>query len=221
MSDDHDFEPAYGLPELLPAGERLLWQGAPQWRVLAREALHVRKLAAYFGVLLVWRAGVVLGDGGGLTAVALSWLWMLPLAALALGLLTTLAWLIGRTSVYSVTDRRVVMRIGIVLTITFNLPYRTIEAAGLRTHPDGSGDITLTLAPAERIAYLHLWPHARPWKVARTEPMLRALPDARHVAQLLSDALTASAGVAPAAMPAADAAGRPRANDPPGHALAA
>lgn len=221
MSDDHDFEPAYGLPELLPAGERLLWQGAPQWRVLAREALHVRKLAAYFGVLLAWRAVVVLGDGGGLVAVALSWLWMLPLAALALGLLTTLAWLIGRTSVYSITDRRVVMRIGIVLTITFNLPYRTIEAAGLRTHPDGSGDITLTLAPAERIAYLHLWPHVRPWKVARTEPMLRALPDAQHVAQLLSDALAASAGVATAAMPTPDAVGRPRANDPPGHALAA
>ncbi|WP_430423450.1 photosynthetic complex putative assembly protein PuhB [Methylibium petroleiphilum] len=221
MSDDHDFEPAYGLPELLPAGERLLWQGAPQWRVLAREALHVRKLAAYFGVLLAWRAVVVLGDGGGLVAVALSWLWMLPLAALALGLLTTLAWLIGRTSVYSITDRRVVMRIGIVLTITFNLPYRTIEAAGLRTRPDGSGDITLTLAPAERIAYLHLWPHVRPWKVARTEPMLRALPDAQHVAQLLSDALAASAGVAPAAMPTPDAVGRPRANDPPGHALAA
>jgi len=221
VSDDHDFEPAYGLPELLPAGERLLWQGAPQWRVRAREALHVRKLAAYFGVLLAWRAVVVLGDGGGLIAVALSWLWMLPLAALALGLLTTLAWLIGRTSVYSITDRRVVMRIGIVLTITFNLPYRTIEAAGLRTHPDGSGDITLTLAPAERIAYLHLWPHVRPWKVARTEPMLRALPDAQHVAQLLSNALAASAGVAPAAMPTPDAAGRPRANDPPGHALAA
>lgn len=221
MSDDHDFEPAYGLPELLPAGERLLWQGAPQWRVLAREALHVRKLAAYFGVLLAWRAVVVLGDGGGLVAVALSWVWMLPLAALALGLLTTLAWLIGRTSVYSITDRRVVMRIGIVLTITFNLPYRTIEAAGLRTHPDGSGDITLTLAPAERIAYLHLWPHVRPWKVARTEPMLRALPDAQHVAQLLSNALAASAGVAHAAMPTPDAAGRPRASDTPGHALAA
>ncbi|KQW74198.1 MULTISPECIES: photosynthetic complex putative assembly protein PuhB [unclassified Methylibium] len=221
MSDDHDFEPAYGLPELLPAGERLLWQGAPQWRVLAREALHVRKLAAYFGLLLAWRAVVVLGDGGGLAAVALSWLWMLPLAALALGLLTTLAWLIGRTSVYSVTDRRVVMRIGIVLTITFNLPYRTIESAGLRTNPDGSGDITLTLAPAERIAYLHLWPHVRPWKVARTEPMLRALPDARHVAQLLSSALAASAGVAPATMPTPDAAERPRASDTPGHALAA
>lgn len=221
MSDDHDFEPAYGLPELLPAGERLLWQGAPQWRVLAREALHVRKLAAYFGLLLAWRAVVVMGDGGGLTAVALSWVWMLPLAALALGLLTTLAWLIGRTSVYSVTDRRVVMRIGIVLTITFNLPYRHIESAGLRTNADGSGDITLTLAPAERIAYLHLWPHVRPWKVARTEPMLRALPDARHVAQLLSSALAASAGLAPTTMSAPHATEQPRANDPPGHALAA
>ena len=39
---EHEFEAALGLPEPLPRGERLLWQGAPDWRVMAREAMHLR-----------------------------------------------------------------------------------------------------------------------------------------------------------------------------------
>ncbi len=31
-------------PQALPAGERMLWQGAPSWRALARRSLHVRKV---------------------------------------------------------------------------------------------------------------------------------------------------------------------------------
>ena len=30
--DDFDFEPVRGLPQVLPEGERLLWQGAPRWQ---------------------------------------------------------------------------------------------------------------------------------------------------------------------------------------------
>ena len=54
----------------------------------------------------------------------------------------------------------------------------------------------------DHIAYVHLWPHARPWHVRRTQPMLRALPDARLVASVLSAALADSAGMARTALPA-------------------
>ena len=43
-----------------------------------------------------------------------------------------MAWLSARNTVYTITDRRVVMRIGIVLTLTFNLPFKRIAAAGLQ-----------------------------------------------------------------------------------------
>ena len=198
---EHEFEAEPGLPEPLPQGERILWQGSPDWRVLAREAMHTRTLSIYFGVLLAVRAATALSGGGTLLAAAEAVLWLLPLAAAAIGLLTLLAWLIARTSVYTITDKRVVMRIGVVLNITFNLPHSQIESAGLRTNRDASGDITLLLADTDRIAYVHLWPHARPWQVKRTQPMLRALPEARTVAALLSDALARSAGLAPVVVP--------------------
>jgi Bacterial PH domain len=105
-----------------------------------------------------------------------------------------LAWLTARTTVYTLTNKRVVTRIGIVLTVTFNLPLAKVASAALRPQLSGCGDICLALSGADRIAWLHLWPHVRPWKLARPEPMLRMVPDAARVAGLLSQAWSAVQG---------------------------
>ncbi|MET0211169.1 MAG: photosynthetic complex putative assembly protein PuhB [Burkholderiaceae bacterium] len=208
-SDDHEFEPVYGLPERLPARERMLWQGSPDWKPLARGALHIRGLAIYFAVLLIWRGANTMSGGGNAMDALVSMLWLAPLAVLALATVALLAWLSARTSVYTITDRRVVMRVGIVLTITFNLPFRTIETASVHANADGSGDIALALNGEDRIAYVHLWPHVRPWQIKRTQPMLRGLGDVQSVATLLANALAESAGMArPAVLDVAEAPGQ-------------
>lgn len=189
---EHEFEAALGLPELLPKGEKILWQGSPHWRALAVHTLHVRALSFYFSVMLLWRASTLKYDGASWFAVAQSMALLLPLALIALGLLTGFAWLTSKTSVYTVTNRRVVMRIGIVLTVTFNLPHRLIESVSLRPLANETADIALLLAPTDNIAYGNLWPHARPWRLRRTEPMLRAVPDGLKVGELLASAMRAS-----------------------------
>jgi len=186
---EHEFEASPGLPEVLPRGETLLWQGGPQPLALARQALHLDGLALYFGALLAWRGAAILHDGGSASEAAWAMARMLPLIALALGLVGLLAWLMARTTAYTVTDRRVVMRVGMVLSITFNLPFSQIAAAQWRPRGQGQGDITLSLTGGDRIAYLHLWPHVRPWRLKQTEPMLRALANASDVAKLLAQAL--------------------------------
>ena len=193
---EHEFEAARGLPEPLPPGEQLLWQGSPDWRVLARRAFHLRKLAAYFGALLVLRVGFLVGDGAALAEALRSTLGPLALAALGLALVGLMAWLSARSTVYTITDKRVVMRIGIVLTLTFNIPFKRIAAAGLHLDAGGTGDLPLTLLGKDRIAYLHLWPHARPWRLGRPEPMLRSVPQAALVARLLTEAWSRATGVA-------------------------
>lgn len=197
MTHEHEFESAPGLPAPLPPGERVVWRGSPDLRSLALRVFHVRKAAIYFAVLIGWRAIAVHADGGSAPDALVSALILLPFALFALALLGTLAWLTSRLTVYTITDRRVVMRLGIVLTVTFNLPFRRIASAGLRLYRDGTGDLPLVLAGTDRIAYAHLWPHARPWHYARTEPMLRCVPDAAHVARMLADALATSAGTPP------------------------
>jgi Bacterial PH domain len=199
---EHEFEPQLGLPERLPTGEHILWQGTPDFTTLALKVFHLRKVALYFAVLMAWRAGVVWSEGAGLADTLASLVWPLPLALLALAALATLAWLTARTTVYTLTQRRVVMRVGIVLTLTFNIPLKVVAAAALRPLPADTGDIVLTLAGRDRIAWLQLWPHVRPWHLARPEPMLRCVPQAAHVAQLLSQAWSANTGVAAQTAPA-------------------
>ncbi len=183
--------------------------------MLARRAFHLRKLAIYFGAMVALRAAFVIGDGGSALDALRSTTWPLALAALALSLVALLAWLSARATVYTLTDKRVVMRIGIVLTLTFNLPYKRIAAAGLHLDADGTGDLPLTLLPRDHIAWLHLWPHARPWKLARPEPMLRSVPDAQRVARVLSQAWSSATGLCrherargPAERPTAHGAGQ-------------
>ena len=202
---EHEFEPQRGLPERLPAGEHLLWQGSPDWKLLARRAFHLRKLALYFGGLLVLRGALRLADGAGVVDALSAVAQVLPLAALALGLVALVARLTAGAAVYTVTDKRVVMRVGIVLTLTFNIPFRRITAAGLRLDRGGAGDLPLTLDGDDRIAWLNLWPHARPWRLARPQPMLRCVPDAERVARLLTDAWSRSTGLAAIAEAAAPA----------------
>lgn len=191
MNGEVEIEPIPGLPHQLPAGEELLWQGRPKWRGLARHTFLLPWIAAYFAVFITARGVLALQDGQGLGGALLASAVVLPLAGLCLGLLTLLAWLNARATVYTITSKRVVMRFGIAFPMTFNIPFKRMAAAGLKLRKDGSGDISLRLSGQDRIAWLHLWPHARPWHFKKAEPMLRALGDAAPVATLLAQAVQA------------------------------
>ncbi len=196
---EHEFEAAHGLPEPLPAGERILWQGSPEWHALAHRCFHVRTLGWYFAAILLVRGITAASQSGSAEAGIVASLWLLGPAVAAIAMLWVMAWLTSRTTVYTITDKRVVMRIGIVLSLTLNLPFARIRSADASLKSGPSGDIALALAGPDQIAYVHLWPHARPWRVARTEPMLRCVVDVAHVAALLTNAWrTANGGVAAA-----------------------
>lgn len=203
---EHEFEAAHGLPEALPAGEQLLWQGAPGAWALARDAMHLRLVLGWFGLMAAWRLATALHDGLPAGQALLLAAGLLPPALLAAALLYGIAWLMARTTVYTVTDQRVVMRVGIVLTVTYNLPFTRIAGVALRARGrGGEGDLALTLAAGDQIAYLHLWPHARPNHWRAVQPMLRALPDAEAVGRRLAEALRAAQTAPVAAAPAAGA----------------
>ncbi len=207
----HEDEPVWGLPEVPPPHEHVLWQGSPDWKALALRAFHLRKLALYFAVMLLLRAVVTLADGGGALQALKDVAWLLPLPVAGLGLVLALAWMSARTTVYTLTNRRIVMRVGIVLTLSFNLPFKCIAAADMAPAPYGTGEIALTLATEDRIAYLQLWPHARPWQLRKPQPMLRCVPQPERVAQLLvaqwreATGLEVQATTAPSSVPASTA----------------
>ncbi|MDX2238954.1 MAG: photosynthetic complex putative assembly protein PuhB [Hyphomonadaceae bacterium] len=212
---EHDDEPVRGLPERLPDGERLIWQGAPDWRVMAVRVFHVRLVAAYFLAMMAWRATAASAAGASLAEATGQLLGPLIGAGLTLALLCGLSVLMARTTVYTITSKRLVLRFGVAIQKAINIPFAIVHSAAVKAHRDGGGDIALTLGRQNVIAYPMLWPHVRPWKLTPAQPALRALANVHAVAALLTDAIrahapqtivasaTTSAGDAPVGAPVA------------------
>jgi hypothetical protein len=210
--DDFAIEAIPGLPGDLPAGEKLLWQGKPDWRGIAIDVLHVRKVALYFALVAAWGGVGAVRSGGGLAELGPAVAGPGAAAVCALALLCGLALAMSRSTIYSITTARVVLRIGVALPISVNLPFAQVQSAALRERAGARGELLLELQPGERVGYVVLWPHVRPWRYSRPQPLLRALPDARAAARILSDALRSSADASGVAVVNVDAAAdrRPR-----------
>ena len=189
---EHDNEPVHGLPGVLPAGEHLVWQGAPEWRSHALNAYHVRSLTLYFSLMVLARGGYLLLEGASLLDAVTGMVGPALFAAIALAIMTGIAILSARSTVYTVTSKRVVIRQGIALESTINLPFAVIESAALKLRRDGSGDLALTMQKPHRVSYVWLWPHVRSWHLLQPQPSLRSLADAATAADRLSRAFQAA-----------------------------
>lgn len=181
----------------LPAGEEVLWQGRPLARGLAIRVFHMRMVLGYFGLLFA--AGVIMR-----VVERQTWLEALTAAsrlilpfAFVMVLLGGLAWLYSRTTRYTITNRRILIQFGAVLPMTLNVPFRQVGSAGVKVWGDGTGDLPLSVVSDERLAFLLLWPHVRPWRLRQVEPMLRSVPEPQRVAEILSGALAAASTLAP------------------------
>jgi hypothetical protein len=192
---EHDFEAVRGLPGQLPEGERILWQGAPRWTTLAQQAFHVRAVAAYFAAMFAWRLAASATAGQSLPAVLRSILLVSPIPILTVAALAGMAWLYSRTTVYTITNKRVVIRFGVALPKAFNIPFTIVESAAVKTLADGAGDLALTLKAGNKIAFAHLWPNARPWRLAVPEPTFRALGNVQAAVTVLTSAMKEAAPI--------------------------
>ncbi len=188
--DDFAFDPLPGLPERPPQGELILWQGRPDAWALARDAYKIRWFAAYFALIVLWRAGGAWADGGLSLALAMG-LPYVALGLLGLSIIFGLAWVQARSTTYTLTTARVVLRIGAALPVTFNLPFAQLGAASLDLRRDGTGTIALDTTGETRISVLVAWPHLRPGHFSKTQPALRSIPDAARIARMLTDAAEA------------------------------
>ena len=190
--DDFAYEPVPGLPAPLPAGERLLWQGSPDWRSLAIHAFHVRKVALYFLALIAWRVAAGVEMGHTAPAIALGCAWLAGLGAVAAGVLCLLAYFGARATVYSITTGRLVARHGVAVPMTVNIPYALVDSAAVRRYADACGDLSIAVPREHRVGYLITWPHVRPGRFTRPELSFRSLRDVDHAAEVLAEALRGS-----------------------------
>ena len=176
--DDFAFEPIRGLPERPPEGEVILWQGQPNWWRLTVESLNIYWVLGYFAFLFAWRF-ISVSD-------------IMPLEqAIVAALLIIVGYIQAKTTVYTITNKRIVMRIGAALTVTLNLPFTKIENAALASGSRGFGSIAIDTTQDAKFSFLVLWPHVRSWHFKKPQPSLRCIPAAPEVAEILANAAKA------------------------------
>jgi Bacterial PH domain len=176
---EHDGPKAFGDRMGTPAAnEKVLWKGRPALGLFARTAFHTRTLGLYFAGLTVIALALGNRDGAIIAAV---------MGVALIALLYLLAWASTRTTLYILTDSRLIMRIGMAIETRINLPLKQITAAHFRPRGDDHGDIALELAGERLLGAVLLWPHMRPWHFNRPQPMLRCVPEAAKLAQLIAE----------------------------------
>jgi hypothetical protein len=194
-----------GLPGRLPEGEEVLWQSGPSWRALARHAFHIRVVAVYFSLLVGWRVLGSMMSGHDLRYALVSAASCVLLGALGIALFCLFAWLIARTTTYTITQKRVVLTYGMALPKSLNLPFSAIESADMKLHPNGTGDIALRLPASKRLSYLLLWPHVRSGAQGRAQPVLRCIPTPNEASEILARAVAIAQPLAAEALVVSDA----------------
>ena len=195
-----------GIDQPLPEGETLLWSGKPTVRAQLRHGLFLRVAAAWLAVAAVLPFFTSSGTEGS-PAAHLAWTGVV--GVLVLGLTAAFAWMVRRTTVYALTDRRVIMKIGIALPSVLNIPMEELAGASCRAEADGSGDIAFPLAGRSELGWALLWPHVRPWRMARAEPAMRFLEEVEEVAGILTVAALDAGRFEAAELPSAPAPRHP------------
>ena len=185
--DDFAVEPIEGLPELLPKGEVILWQGRPNWLRLTIESLNLWWVIGYFGLLAAWRFLTVIDYMPLGTAFSASIPFLFVAAFVGL-LLCGVGYIQAKATLYTITNRRVVMRIGAALTLTLNLPFTKIDNAAVAKKRGGFGNIAFETSGDTKFSFFVLWPHARSWYFGKPQPTLKCILDIEKVSSILGQA---------------------------------
>lgn len=203
-----------GLPEMrvdagdlhsgrvLASGETVVWEGRPSMLGIVLRAFHLPVVAAYFAMLVVvGLVGLMQGQVTAMTVV-MPFLTGLLTAALLCGL----AAMVARSTRYLVTSDRIILRYGVALPRCLSIPFRQIASLSVSARRGDRGDVALGLKAGNHMPWSKLWPHARPWRLRRPEPMLRDIAGAGLLATQLSRRLAddqrerATAEMTPAAL---------------------
>lgn len=174
----------------LEPGERILWQGRPEASSLRRNFLKGRWLVAYAAGLLVWKLALIVWIRGLSPQEVFDTATLVVQSLVLVGITAYFAWALARGTTYTLTDLRLVIRHGIALPGTVDIPLRALRSVAVRIHADGTGDVALSVRDGGGIGFAKLWPHARGLELSRPVPMLRGVRDAAVLGSILTRRLS-------------------------------
>ena len=191
-SELSDAEFRAGLDKPLPAGEKILWQARPSARHMGAVVFRFRLVAIYLAALVGITVAFFTEGGWPLGPAIAMGLLAIPAGLIGMGALALIGVLMARTSCYTLTNRRIILHIGVSFDRTISIPLSAVTNARIRPRGrKGMGDLAFEVKDVGGLNYMNLWPHARALHFMPPQPALRALPDVKEACDAIGDALVA------------------------------
>ncbi|MEO1188424.1 MAG: photosynthetic complex putative assembly protein PuhB, partial [Pseudomonadota bacterium] len=157
---------------------------------LAFNAFRLRWVLGYFIAMTVFRIANLSSNAASSAQMTDVLMSSTLFCAAAFGLILALSFAMSRAALFTITNKRVVMRYGAAIRKYVNVPFSKMAGAQLIRKSARVGDISVQLDEDRgRPPYLHLWPFVRPFKYSKPQPMMRGIEDVEKVASILARAV--------------------------------
>ena len=178
------FEAPKNILDAIPNGESILWKGRPSLWGFSWNLFGLKWITLYLSMLSIVSVARFFASDF-YTAFYVDFLPFFLSGIFASIILIGLAATQTYSTVYIITENRVIIKTGAALSFLISMPFKKIKEVNLQKRGASIGTISFELLSEKRVPYISCWPSVRPWKFKRTQPAFSCIGSVDEVATIL------------------------------------
>ena len=178
------FEAPKNILDAIPNGESILWKGRPSLWGFSWNLFGLKWITLYLSMLSIVSVARIFASDF-YTAFYVDFLPFFLSGIFASIILIGLAATQTYSTVYIITENRVIIKTGAALSFLISMPFKKIKEVNLQKRGVSIGTISFELLSEKRVPYISCWPSVRPWKFKRTQPAFSCIGSVDEVATIL------------------------------------
>ena len=178
------FETPKNILDAIPNGESILWKGRPSLWGFSWNLFGLKWITLYLSILSIVSVARFFASDF-YTAFYVDFLPFFLSGIFASIILIGLAATQTYSTVYIITENRVIIKTGAALSFLISMPFKKIKEVNLQKRGASIGTISFELLSEKRVPYISCWPSVRPWKFKRTQPAFSCIGSVDEVATIL------------------------------------
>ena len=178
------FEAPKNILDAIPNGESILWKGRPSLWGFSWNLFGLKWITLYLSMLSIVSVARFFASDF-YTAFYVDFLPFFLSGIFASIILIGLAATQTYSTVYIITENRVIIKTGAALSFLISMPFKKIKEVNLQKRGASIGTISFELLSEKRVPYISCWPSVRPWKFKRTQPAFSCVGSVDEVATIL------------------------------------
>ena len=178
------FEAPKNILDAIPNGESILWKGRPSLWGFSWNLFGLKWITLYLSMLSIVSVARFFASDF-YTAFYVDFLPFFLSGIFASIILIGLAAIQAYSTVYIITENRVIIKTGAALSFLISMPFKKIKEVNLQKRGASIGTISFDLFSKKRVPYISCWPSVRPWKFKKTQPAFSCVRSVDEVATIL------------------------------------